>query len=123
MGLGKTIQAIALIGTSKEQMIANPHYHLPPLLNYQLAIRNIQAPGQISHQSLPMDFTLHCVGYVTSASRQRQSSHVSHENVTQSQTHFNTICNVWVISPHWLPHPHLICPDASHAYAPTPPSR
>ncbi|MBW0552106.1 hypothetical protein O181_091821 [Austropuccinia psidii MF-1] len=49
MGLGKTIQAIALIGTSKERMIANPpllhahHDHLPPLLNYQLAIRNIQA--------------------------------------------------------------------------------
>ncbi|MBW0533718.1 hypothetical protein O181_073433 [Austropuccinia psidii MF-1] len=43
MGLGKTIQAIALIGTSKERMIANPHCSTPPLLNYQLEIRNIQA--------------------------------------------------------------------------------
>ncbi|MBW0591064.1 hypothetical protein O181_130779 [Austropuccinia psidii MF-1] len=23
----------------------------------------------------------------------------------KAQTHFNTICNVWVISPHWLPPP------------------
>ncbi|MBW0566688.1 hypothetical protein O181_106403 [Austropuccinia psidii MF-1] len=36
----------------------------------------------------------------------------------KAQTHFNTIRNVWVISPHWLAHPHLIRPDASHAYAP-----
>ncbi|MBW0586466.1 hypothetical protein O181_126181 [Austropuccinia psidii MF-1] len=43
MGLGRTIQAISLIGTSKEQLIENPHCSTPPLLNYQLAIRNIQA--------------------------------------------------------------------------------
>ncbi|MBW0479842.1 hypothetical protein O181_019557 [Austropuccinia psidii MF-1] len=41
----------------------------------------------------------------------------------KAQTHFNTICNVWVISPHCLAHPHLIRPNASHAYAPAPPSR
>ncbi|MBW0512735.1 hypothetical protein O181_052450 [Austropuccinia psidii MF-1] len=32
MGLGKTIQAIALIGTSKEWMIANPHRSLPTMI-------------------------------------------------------------------------------------------
>ncbi|MBW0529304.1 hypothetical protein O181_069019 [Austropuccinia psidii MF-1] len=41
----------------------------------------------------------------------------------KAQTHFNTICNVWVISPHWLAHPHLIRPNSSHAYVPAPPSR
>ncbi|MBW0567125.1 hypothetical protein O181_106840 [Austropuccinia psidii MF-1] len=40
------------------------------------------SPGQISHQSLAIDFTSHC------ASRQRQLSHVSHENVTQSPNPF-----------------------------------
>ncbi|MBW0492407.1 hypothetical protein O181_032122 [Austropuccinia psidii MF-1] len=30
MGLGKAIQAIALIGTSKEQLITNAHHHHPP---------------------------------------------------------------------------------------------
>ncbi|MBW0584320.1 hypothetical protein O181_124035 [Austropuccinia psidii MF-1] len=39
----------------------------------------------------------------------------------KAQTNFNTICNAWVISPHWLQHPHLILPNASHAYAPAPP--
>ncbi|MBW0484624.1 hypothetical protein O181_024339 [Austropuccinia psidii MF-1] len=43
IGLGKTIQAIALIGTSKERLITNPHHSTPTLLNHQLAIRNIQA--------------------------------------------------------------------------------
>ncbi|MBW0585123.1 hypothetical protein O181_124838 [Austropuccinia psidii MF-1] len=38
--------------------------------------------GQISRQSLAIDFTSHC------ASRQHQSSHVSHENVTQSPNPF-----------------------------------
>ncbi|MBW0536170.1 hypothetical protein O181_075885 [Austropuccinia psidii MF-1] len=32
MGLGKNIQAIALIGTSKEQMIANPHHSTPTMI-------------------------------------------------------------------------------------------
>ncbi|MBW0547652.1 hypothetical protein O181_087367 [Austropuccinia psidii MF-1] len=32
MGLGKTIQAIALIGTSKERMIANPHRATPTMI-------------------------------------------------------------------------------------------
>ncbi|MBW0587678.1 hypothetical protein O181_127393 [Austropuccinia psidii MF-1] len=41
----------------------------------------------------------------------------------KAQTHFNTIRNVWVISPHWLVHPHLILPNASHAYAAALPSR
>ncbi|MBW0524051.1 hypothetical protein O181_063766 [Austropuccinia psidii MF-1] len=36
----------------------------------------------------------------------------------KAQTHFNTIHIVQVISPHWLPHPRLILPNASHAYAP-----
>ncbi|MBW0581832.1 hypothetical protein O181_121547 [Austropuccinia psidii MF-1] len=31
MGLGKTIQAIALIGTSKEQLLANPHCSTPTM--------------------------------------------------------------------------------------------
>ncbi|MBW0553406.1 hypothetical protein O181_093121 [Austropuccinia psidii MF-1] len=43
LGLVKTIQAIALIGTSKERLITNPHhYHLPTSLNHQLEIRNSQ---------------------------------------------------------------------------------
>ncbi|MBW0534411.1 hypothetical protein O181_074126, partial [Austropuccinia psidii MF-1] len=32
MGLGKTIQAIALIGTSKRRMIANPHHSTPTMI-------------------------------------------------------------------------------------------
>ncbi|MBW0593207.1 hypothetical protein O181_132922 [Austropuccinia psidii MF-1] len=32
MGLGKTIQAIALIGTSKERLIANPHCSMPTMI-------------------------------------------------------------------------------------------
>ncbi|MBW0537691.1 hypothetical protein O181_077406 [Austropuccinia psidii MF-1] len=32
--------------------------------------------------------------------------HMCHMRISlKAQTHFNTICNVWVISPHWLPHP------------------
>ncbi|MBW0484846.1 hypothetical protein O181_024561 [Austropuccinia psidii MF-1] len=38
MGLGKTIQAIAIIGNSKERLITNPQCSTPTLLNYQLAI-------------------------------------------------------------------------------------
>ncbi|MBW0521685.1 hypothetical protein O181_061400 [Austropuccinia psidii MF-1] len=57
-------------------------------------------------------------------SRQRQDNvnlHMCHMRMSlKAQTHFNTICNVWVISPHWLTHPHLICPKASHAYTPAP---
>ncbi|MBW0559432.1 hypothetical protein O181_099147 [Austropuccinia psidii MF-1] len=49
--------------------------------------------------------------------------HMCHMRMSlKAQTHFNTIRNVWVISPHWLPHPHLIHPNALHAYAPAPPS-
>ncbi|MBW0587709.1 hypothetical protein O181_127424 [Austropuccinia psidii MF-1] len=32
VGLGKTIQAIAIIGTSKERMIANPHCSIPTMI-------------------------------------------------------------------------------------------
>ncbi|MBW0557014.1 hypothetical protein O181_096729 [Austropuccinia psidii MF-1] len=32
MGLGKTIQAISLIGTSKEWLIANPHRSMPTMI-------------------------------------------------------------------------------------------
>ncbi|MBW0508274.1 hypothetical protein O181_047989 [Austropuccinia psidii MF-1] len=32
MGLGKPIQAISLIGTSKEQLIANPHFSMPTMI-------------------------------------------------------------------------------------------
>ncbi|MBW0486504.1 hypothetical protein O181_026219 [Austropuccinia psidii MF-1] len=32
MGLGKTIQAISLIGTSKEQLIENPHFSMPTMI-------------------------------------------------------------------------------------------
>ncbi|MBW0484600.1 hypothetical protein O181_024315 [Austropuccinia psidii MF-1] len=49
----------------------------------KLIIRLMKAaPGQISRQSSVIDFTLH------RSSRQRQSSHVSHENVTQSPNPF-----------------------------------
>ncbi|MBW0569599.1 hypothetical protein O181_109314 [Austropuccinia psidii MF-1] len=58
-----------------------------------------------------------------SPSRQRQLSHVSHENVTQSPNPFQHYLQCWgnftslaCASP---PNP----PDASHAYAPAPPSR
>ncbi|MBW0509805.1 hypothetical protein O181_049520 [Austropuccinia psidii MF-1] len=37
-GLGKTIQDIALIGTSKKWLITNAHCSTPTSLNYQLAI-------------------------------------------------------------------------------------
>ncbi|MBW0469978.1 hypothetical protein O181_009693 [Austropuccinia psidii MF-1] len=43
MGLDKTIQAIALIGTSKERLTTNPQHSMPTMLDHQLAIRNIQA--------------------------------------------------------------------------------
>ncbi|MBW0559041.1 hypothetical protein O181_098756 [Austropuccinia psidii MF-1] len=39
-------------------------------------------------------------------SRQNQDNvncHMCHMRISlKAQTHFNTICNVWVISPHWL---------------------
>ncbi|MBW0537033.1 hypothetical protein O181_076748 [Austropuccinia psidii MF-1] len=38
MGLSKTIQAISLIGTSKERLITNAQCSTPTSLNYQLAI-------------------------------------------------------------------------------------
>ncbi|MBW0509925.1 hypothetical protein O181_049640 [Austropuccinia psidii MF-1] len=38
MGLGKTIQAISVIGTSKEQLITKPKSSTPTSLNYQLEI-------------------------------------------------------------------------------------
>ncbi|MBW0471509.1 hypothetical protein O181_011224 [Austropuccinia psidii MF-1] len=41
--LGKTIQDIALMGTSKEPLITNYHCYMPTLINHQLALRNIQA--------------------------------------------------------------------------------
>ncbi|MBW0478954.1 hypothetical protein O181_018669 [Austropuccinia psidii MF-1] len=52
---GKTIQAIALIGTSKEWLIANPQRSTPTSLNHQLAIRNIQACSgwSAASQNLP----------------------------------------------------------------------
>ncbi|MBW0473939.1 hypothetical protein O181_013654 [Austropuccinia psidii MF-1] len=34
MGLGKTIQAIALIGISKEWLVTNPHCFTPTIINY-----------------------------------------------------------------------------------------
>ncbi|MBW0465508.1 hypothetical protein O181_005223 [Austropuccinia psidii MF-1] len=43
MGLGITIQAIALIGTSKEWLITKPKLSTPISLNNQLEIRNIKA--------------------------------------------------------------------------------
>ncbi|MBW0480948.1 hypothetical protein O181_020663 [Austropuccinia psidii MF-1] len=38
MGLGRTIQAISLIGTFKERLITNPQHSTRTSLNYQLAI-------------------------------------------------------------------------------------
>ncbi|MBW0576459.1 hypothetical protein O181_116174 [Austropuccinia psidii MF-1] len=55
------------------------------------------SPGRILRQSSAIDFTLHrgqykillqSLGHVTSASRQRQLSRVSHENVTQGPNPF-----------------------------------
>ncbi|MBW0517625.1 hypothetical protein O181_057340 [Austropuccinia psidii MF-1] len=46
------------------------------------------SPGQILRQLSAIDFTSHRVGHVTSASRQHQLSHVSHENVTQNPNPF-----------------------------------
>ncbi|MBW0530982.1 hypothetical protein O181_070697 [Austropuccinia psidii MF-1] len=43
MGLGRTIQAISLIGTSKKHLIITPNFPTPTVLNHQLAIRNNQA--------------------------------------------------------------------------------
>ncbi|MBW0580488.1 hypothetical protein O181_120203 [Austropuccinia psidii MF-1] len=55
MGSGKTIQAIALIGTSKQLLITNPHCSIPTSLNQQLANRNIQACSgwSTASQNLP----------------------------------------------------------------------
>ncbi|MBW0583529.1 hypothetical protein O181_123244 [Austropuccinia psidii MF-1] len=46
------------------------------------------AKGQISCQSSAIDFMVHRVGHVMSASRQRQLSNVLHENFTQSPNPF-----------------------------------
>ncbi|MBW0575458.1 hypothetical protein O181_115173 [Austropuccinia psidii MF-1] len=61
---------------------------------------------------------------LTSRRTARQDNVNCHMRMSlKAQTHFNTICNVWKISPLWLPHSHLIHLDALHAYAPAPPSR
>ncbi|MBW0574054.1 hypothetical protein O181_113769 [Austropuccinia psidii MF-1] len=64
---------------------------------------------------------------LTSCCTARQDNvnrHMCHMRMLlKAQTHFNTIGNAWVISPHWLGHPHLIHPNALHAYAPALPSR
>ncbi|MBW0575663.1 hypothetical protein O181_115378 [Austropuccinia psidii MF-1] len=58
------------------------------------------------------------------AGKDNVNRHMCHMRMSlKAQTHFNTIRNVWVISPHCLPNPHLIRPNALHAYAPAPPSR
>ncbi|MBW0517897.1 hypothetical protein O181_057612 [Austropuccinia psidii MF-1] len=58
--------------------------------------------------------TSHCTAH-----QDNVNHHMCHMRMSlKAQTHFNTICNVWVISPHWLPHAHLICPDALHACGP-----
>ncbi|MBW0555089.1 hypothetical protein O181_094804 [Austropuccinia psidii MF-1] len=50
--------------------------------------------------------------------------HMCHMRVSlKAQTHFNTIHNVRVISPLWLPHPHLIRHNYLHVYEPALPSR
>ncbi|MBW0493150.1 hypothetical protein O181_032865 [Austropuccinia psidii MF-1] len=46
---------------------------------------NYLTPGRMLPQLLAIEFTSPHLGHVTSASRQRQLSHVSHEYVTQSQ--------------------------------------
>ncbi|MBW0581736.1 hypothetical protein O181_121451 [Austropuccinia psidii MF-1] len=55
MELGKTIQAIALICTSKEWLITTHQHSTPTLLNHQLEVRNIQACSDwiASSQHLP----------------------------------------------------------------------
>ncbi|MBW0483694.1 hypothetical protein O181_023409 [Austropuccinia psidii MF-1] len=47
-----------------------------------IACQYLYTPGRILRQSSAIDFTSH------RTSRQRQSSHVSHENVTQSPNPF-----------------------------------
>ncbi|MBW0464607.1 hypothetical protein O181_004322 [Austropuccinia psidii MF-1] len=68
----------------------------------------------LSHVSVTLQ-SLDLVGHVTSASRQRQSSHVSHENVTQSPNPFQHYLQGSGNYTSW-------CKEA-HAYVPTPPSR
>ncbi|MBW0561613.1 hypothetical protein O181_101328 [Austropuccinia psidii MF-1] len=70
--------------------VTEVHTHLPQysedchnLINFQHSrMCKTKPPGRISRQLLAIDFTSH------RASRQRQSSHVSHENVTQSPNPF-----------------------------------
>ncbi|MBW0507172.1 hypothetical protein O181_046887 [Austropuccinia psidii MF-1] len=53
-----------------------------PLFKFNTFLSRIGVEGRISRQSLAIDFTSH------RSSRQRQSSHVSHANVTQSPNPF-----------------------------------
>ncbi|MBW0529698.1 hypothetical protein O181_069413 [Austropuccinia psidii MF-1] len=57
-----------------------------------LSIKGLEESiSKILRQSSVLDFTSHCGQYnilLQSSSRQRQSSHVSHENVTQSPNPF-----------------------------------
>ncbi|MBW0542388.1 hypothetical protein O181_082103, partial [Austropuccinia psidii MF-1] len=63
-----------------------------------------RSPGQISRQSSAIDFTLH------RSSKQRQSSHVSHENVTQSPNPFQHYLQCSDETPTLPPH---LCPHHS----------
>ncbi|MBW0557577.1 hypothetical protein O181_097292 [Austropuccinia psidii MF-1] len=56
--------------------------------NQPVSHQSEPSPGRILCQLLAIDFISHRVGHVKSVSRQRQSSHVSHENVTQSPNPF-----------------------------------
>ncbi|MBW0511380.1 hypothetical protein O181_051095 [Austropuccinia psidii MF-1] len=58
MGLGRTIQAIALIDTSKELLSTNPQSSTTTLLNYQPAMQNIQAFSgwSTASQNLPWSY-------------------------------------------------------------------
>ncbi|MBW0592040.1 hypothetical protein O181_131755 [Austropuccinia psidii MF-1] len=58
------------------------------MLVLRFCVTVCQSLGQISRQSLAIDFTSHSVGHVTSASRQRQLSHVSYESFTQRPNPF-----------------------------------
>ncbi|MBW0495678.1 hypothetical protein O181_035393 [Austropuccinia psidii MF-1] len=82
MGLGKTIQAIALIGTSKERLITNPHCSTPTIIifpphlitNWQFEISKHAQAGALqaknyhgpTHHSISKDKILRCDIIITS---------------------------------------------------------
>ncbi|MBW0542554.1 hypothetical protein O181_082269 [Austropuccinia psidii MF-1] len=70
-----------------------------------------ESPGQILRQLSAIDFMLHSDNI---------NFHMCHMRMSlKAQTHFHTIRNVWVITPHGATQPFGML--ILHAYAPTPP--